>query len=229
MLGAMVNKDLKTTGIVLRRTNYGEADRILNLITPLGKVSAIAKGVRKERSKLAGNIEMFSLTDYVIHFKNGEMGVITSARMREHYGNLIKSFDYMELAAMILKKISRLSENNDNEAFFDITRQSLAGLNNGVNLALVEGWFLLKAAKASGEEVNLYRDVNGEKLQSGMQYDWNGSELAFSLKDGGEYGTDEIKMLRLMQSSSLNVIQKVKVDEALITRVLNLARVSSKL
>ena len=47
------NKDLKTLGIVLRRTNYGEADRILNLITPVGKVAAMAKGVRKEKSKLA--------------------------------------------------------------------------------------------------------------------------------------------------------------------------------
>lgn len=229
MLGAMVNKDLKTSGIVLRRTNYGEADRILNLITPVGKVSAIAKGVRKEKSKLAGNIEMFSLTDYVIHFKNSEMGVITSARMIEHYGDIIKSFDCMELAAMILKRISRLSENNDNEAFFDITKQSLMGLNNGVNMALVEGWFLLKTAKASGEEVNLYRDVNGEKLQAGVRYDWNGSESAFYLKDNGEYGTDEIKMLRLMQSSNLNVIQKVKVDGDLVERVLKLARVSSKL
>ena len=45
---------LRTFGYVLRRTNYGEADRILNIITPSGKISAIAKGVRKEKSKLAG-------------------------------------------------------------------------------------------------------------------------------------------------------------------------------
>ena len=43
-------KDLKTRALVLRRTNYGESDRILNLITPVGKVSAMAKGVRKEKS-----------------------------------------------------------------------------------------------------------------------------------------------------------------------------------
>lgn len=47
-------RDVKTLAYVMRRTNYGEADRILNLITPEGKMSAIAKGVRKEKSKLAG-------------------------------------------------------------------------------------------------------------------------------------------------------------------------------
>ena len=51
--------DIKTLAYVLRRTNYGEADRILNIITPNGKISAIAKGARKEKSKLAGGIEMF--------------------------------------------------------------------------------------------------------------------------------------------------------------------------
>lgn len=51
--------DLRTQAIVLRRTNYGESDRILNLLTPEGKVSVIARGVRKEKSRLAGSIELF--------------------------------------------------------------------------------------------------------------------------------------------------------------------------
>ena len=48
----MQSKDIKTCAYVLRRTNYGEADRILNIITPLGKMSVIAKSVRKEKSNL---------------------------------------------------------------------------------------------------------------------------------------------------------------------------------
>ena len=59
--------DLRTEAIILRRTDYGEADRILNILTPSGKISAIAKGVRKARSKLAGGIEMFTLAELLIH------------------------------------------------------------------------------------------------------------------------------------------------------------------
>ena len=63
----MVNsKDLRTKAIVLRRTDYGEADRILQLLTPSGKRSVIARGVRKEKSKLAGGIELFSVRGGVI-------------------------------------------------------------------------------------------------------------------------------------------------------------------
>ena len=54
-------KTIRTKAIVIRRTNYGEADRILQLLTPdYGKVSVMARGVRREKSKLAGGIELFA-------------------------------------------------------------------------------------------------------------------------------------------------------------------------
>ena len=43
--------DIRTKALVLRRTNYGEADRIINFLTEQGVIAAIAKGVRKEKSK----------------------------------------------------------------------------------------------------------------------------------------------------------------------------------
>ena len=51
---------MKTEGIVLRSMRYGEADRILHLYTPhLGRVSAIAKGVRRAKSRFGGRLEPF--------------------------------------------------------------------------------------------------------------------------------------------------------------------------
>jgi DNA repair protein RecO (recombination protein O) len=56
-------KTIVTKGIVLTRTDYGEADRILHFLTPdQGKIAGIAKGVRKSKSKLAGGIELFSVS-----------------------------------------------------------------------------------------------------------------------------------------------------------------------
>ena len=53
--------DLKTDAIVLKRVNYREGDRIITFLTPDGRLSAIAKGARKEKSKLAGGIEILFL------------------------------------------------------------------------------------------------------------------------------------------------------------------------
>jgi len=55
-------KKIVTSAIVLSRINFGEADKIVTFITPSsGKLSCIARGARKIKSKLAGGIELFSV------------------------------------------------------------------------------------------------------------------------------------------------------------------------
>lgn len=223
-----MQNEIKTKSYVLRRTNYGEADRILNLITPSGKLSAIAKGVRKEKSKLAGGVEMFSFTELNIHKGKGEFGTITSAKMIAFYDNLLKDYGRMELASMILKKINNAAEGSDSPRFFEITDESLRALNAGVNSALVETWFLLNLAVASGEDVNLYRDVNGERLSPDKNYVWDVSESAFYKKENGEFSADEIKMLRLMLTNKLEIAARVKDYAILAPKLLKFARIIAK-
>jgi DNA repair protein RecO (recombination protein O) len=87
---------LKTEGIVLRSLRYGEADRILHLYTPdRGRVSAIAKGVRRARSRFGGRLEPFFRLQLVLYEGRSELLTVTSAetvaahpRLREHAGAL---------------------------------------------------------------------------------------------------------------------------------------------
>lgn len=223
------SRDIRTLGYVTRRTNYGEADRILNIITPVGKIAAMAKGVRKEKSRLAGGVEMFTLTDFNIHRGKSDLAVVTGAKMIKHHGNIVKDFERLELAGMVLKKTSMAAESSDSSDYFMITRQSLTGLDCGFNCELVEGWFLLNLLRAMGEEVNLYRDINGEKLDGKERYEWGLGENCFCRKANGEYGVDEIKMLRLMSSVELGVASRVKGVEEMSRRVLPLIRVFAKM
>lgn len=220
----MRNEDLKTEGIILRRTNYAEADRILNIITPVGKVAAIAKGVRKPKSKLAGGVEMFCLSELVVHRGKGELGIITSARMKKQNGEIVKDLERMEIAAEMLKKIDKAAEGVGQGEFFEILRQSLEGLNNGMDLKLVVSWFRLNFKRASGEEMNLYRDNTGEKLAEGQRYDWLGAEEAFVVSENGEAGVNEIKMLRLMATMDLAVVGRIKVNAELIWRIYDIIK-----
>ena len=219
------NKDIRTEGFVLKRTNYGEADRILNIITPLGKFAVIAKSVRKAKSKLAGSIEMFSLIDFNIHQGRSEFGVVTGAKMLEYYGEILHDYRRMELSGMILRKISQAAESANSEEYFNMTKQCLSGLNAGWNVDLIEAWFLLHLMRVMGEEMNLYRDKSGEKLVEGQNYSFDYTASAFVVDDGGEFGTNEIKMLRLLTTAKLNVVQKVRVDDLMLQNILDLVRV----
>lgn len=218
--------DLKTSGIILHRTNYGEADRIINLITPEGKKSVIAKGVRKPRSKLAGGIEMFTMNEVQLHFRpNSDFGILTSAKMLTPYTNILKDYDRLKLAGLIMKRINQSSEHVDNPAWFDITKQSLAELNQPTPSNLIETWFWLHLAYASGEEPNFYRDVTNTKLQPDQTYTWSIPDNAFAPHPSGPYGSNEIKFLRLLTTTNLSTTKRIKTTPAVLANSLNLARI----
>ncbi len=228
MLISMNDSNVKTYGYVLRRTNYAEADRILNLITPIGKIAAMARGARKEKSKLAGGIEMFTLTEYNLHKGKGDLMVVTGARMVEHYNEIVKDFDIMQLAGMFLKRVSIASENSDSSDYYGILDQSLRALNDGIQKELVETWFFLNLLKSMGEEVNLYRDSLGRKLEIEKKYEWNKFENCFDESINGGYSENEIKLLRLMVSLEINVVKKIKTNEQMLEKALTLARIAAK-
>ena len=87
---------LKTEAVVLRGIRYGEADRILHLYTPeRGRVSAIAKGVRRAKSRFGGRLEPFFRLNLVLYQGKSDLMTVTSAetiaghpRLREHGASL---------------------------------------------------------------------------------------------------------------------------------------------
>ena len=116
-------RDLKTKAIVLKRTDYGEADRILQLLTPEGKFSVMAKGVRRSRSKLAGSVELFSVSEVVIHEGKGELGILTGAKLLEHYDAFVRDIELLELGGALMREASRRAEQVETLEFFNILRQ----------------------------------------------------------------------------------------------------------
>ena len=73
----------RTAGIVMRRRNQGEADRVLTLCTPLGKIEVIVKGARKIRSRKAGHVEMFARSNFVISRVKNSWDIVSQAEMVE--------------------------------------------------------------------------------------------------------------------------------------------------
>lgn len=217
-------RDIKTMGYVLRRTNYGEADRILDLITPLGKIAVLARGVRKARSKLAGGIELYTLSDFDIHRGRGELAILTGARMRRFYGNFLSDATKMALAVEILKRINRAAEHTESAEHFALVDQSFASINAGRDLELVKAWFLVNLCRVMGEELNLYRDLHGEKLAADRRYRWQSFERAFEPDEAGEFSAAEIKLLRLMSGHDLELLLRIKYEPQILEPIMKLVR-----
>jgi len=105
---------VKTQAVVLRSIRYGEADRILHLYTPhRGRVGAIAKGVRRTRSRFGGRLEPFFRLDLVLHEGRGELLTVTAAETVDGYARLRADGGALDAAARACDAVSRLFETDE--------------------------------------------------------------------------------------------------------------------
>lgn len=102
---------LKTEAVVLRSIRYGEADRILHLYTPRrGRVGAIAKGVRRARSRFGGRLEPFSHVALVLHEGRGDLLTVTAADALRPHARLRDAAATLDAAARACDAVGRLFE-----------------------------------------------------------------------------------------------------------------------
>jgi DNA repair protein RecO (recombination protein O) len=105
---------LRTEAIVLRSIRYGEADRILHLYTPMhGRLSAIAKGARRTRSRFGARLEPFFHVRVVLHEGRGDLFTVTSADTLAAHGALRDHACTLDSAARACDAVSRLFETGD--------------------------------------------------------------------------------------------------------------------
>lgn len=203
-------KSTRTRAIVLRRTNYGEADRILQVLTPLGKRSVMAKGVRREKSRLAGGIELFAICDIVITEGKGDLGILTSARLIQFYRHIMEDYDTMQFAYEVIKQVTRASEMVDEPEWYDVLAEVLMALDSlTISRQLIQTWFYLRYSALLGAELSLVSDMNGKRLQSDLRYSYDVSEKGLRENVQGDITADHIKYMRLVNAKSLTVLAQI--------------------
>ncbi|MEG3067513.1 MAG: DNA repair protein RecO [Syntrophaceticus schinkii] len=99
----------KAEAIVLRSIVYGEADRILTLFTREdGKVSAIAKGVRKTTSRLRGAVQLFSHTRLVL-YSGRSLDTVSQGEAEDEFSYLERDLECFATASYCAELVSRLT------------------------------------------------------------------------------------------------------------------------
>lgn len=119
----------QTEAIVVHRRDQGEADRVLTLCTPLGKLTAIAKGVRRVRSRKAGHLELFVHTRLVLARSRSSWDVITQAETVEPHVELRGELVRGSYARYLVELYDRfVAEGEGGEGVFDLLRRALGYL-----------------------------------------------------------------------------------------------------
>jgi len=199
-----MNQQQVTVGIVLARVDYGEADRIITFLTPgSGKLRLMAKGVRRIKSKLAGGVELFSVTNLTYVRGRGDIGTLVSARLVTHYGKIVQNIDRTMLGYGLIQRLDRATEDEPEQDYFHLLEQGFSALDDAsISLDLVKLWFTAQLLRLNGYQPNLQTEPDGTKLAADKQYEFSFDDSAFVARSDAPYGASTIKFLRLVFSGN---------------------------
>jgi DNA repair protein RecO (recombination protein O) len=115
---------------VLRRQDFGEADRVLTLYSPtLGKVRAIAKGVRRPKSRLGGNVELFTHVNVLVA-QGRNLDIVTQAQAVLPFHGIRDDLWKAAYASYAAELVDRFTEERlENRAIFELLLEVLTHLD----------------------------------------------------------------------------------------------------
>ncbi|TMG02504.1 MAG: DNA repair protein RecO [Chloroflexi bacterium] len=208
--------------VVLRKLDYGEADRIFTLLTSThGKVGAIAKGVRRPSSKLGPSLELYGHVDVLLAKGRGELDVVAQVQRVPGY-RIEGDVERMAHAALIAELAERVCEDRHPvDGVYELAVTAMAELGRETQPRRASAWFLMSALDLLGYAPQLISCASCESPLPAQP-------AAFSPEAGGLLcdrcampsmplvPLAAIKVLRLMASGDLETYRRLKLDEALI-------------
>lgn len=138
-------------GIVLRSYPFGEADRVVVLLSPNnGKIRTVAKGVRKTKSRFGGRLEPFTHVDLVL-YEGRNLDTITQVAMLEPFPRLREDLDAVVAAGTMVEAVDAVAQEDEAAIrLFLLLQRGLKALEAGTRGADLITSFLLKLADVVG-------------------------------------------------------------------------------
>ncbi|MFQ5434628.1 MAG: DNA repair protein RecO [Anaerolineae bacterium] len=162
----------RTEAIVMRRTDFGEADRLLTLFSRAqGKMKAIAKGARKPQSRKTGHVELFMRSQFLVA-KGKELDIITQAEMAEGYAALRQDLVKATYASYLVELLDRFTAEHDRHpVMYELIANALGWLADGRDPLLVARYYELHLLSRAGFQPQLFQCVGcGEPVVEQDQF-----------------------------------------------------------
>ena len=217
----------RVAAIVLKRRDQGEADRLLTVLTrDRGKVTLLAKGVRRAASRKAGHVEPFTYVELLVA-KGKSLDLVTQAETIEAHRRLREDLWRSSWAYTVAELADAFSQDDDpNALLFDLCLETLGRLNGDGEPTLIVQYYELHLLALAGYQPQLFRCVQCSELLK--------PEVNFlSLERGGAlcpaHGANHpgtivlplpvLKVLRFLQSRDWEQVAQLQLSPAVSQQV----------
>ncbi len=216
-------RSFRAEAVVLRHSDWGEADRLLSLFTrEKGKLRAIAKGARKVRSRKGGHLEPF--TRVTLQLAVGrDLHIVTQAETVDAYLSLRDDLEGLGQASYVIELLDRFTyEEGDNVPLYNLLTDTLGRLTKTSDPNLTLRYYEIRLLDLVGFRPELMKCAHcGEDIKAEDQY--------FSAEQGGvlcpiggrgvegvrPVSMDALRYLRHFQRSSYKRAARAKIPPAI--------------
>lgn len=221
----------RTTGIIIKRSDVGEADRVLTIMTPAGKLVASARGVRKTASRLAGHLELLSHCQ--LQLASGRnRDVVTQSVAIERFDALQHSLVTMAAGYYVAEMTDALVGDEDAAApVYAHLRDTLHMMCTPCEVAMVVHWYTLQLCDAVGYRPQLTAcTVCGTVLDQDAKH-WSIAQGGMVCPECARRDAHVVvislalfKLLRFVQREPLDVVAQTHQSEAVHDAMFQLMR-----
>ncbi|NNJ10152.1 DNA repair protein RecO [Chloroflexales bacterium ZM16-3] len=155
----------RTEAVILRRSDFAEADRLLLIATPAGKSRVVAKGVRKTTSRIAGHIELFTY-DSMLLAVGRNLDIITQSQAINSFARMHAEIVRLSCAYYVAELYDKLTEEGEeNRPLFQLLVDTFMAIDQSANPSLVLRAYELRLLHIAGYRPHLHNcAVCGELL-----------------------------------------------------------------
>ncbi len=193
-------------GIVLRTYKLGEADRIVVFCTRgHGKVRAVAKGVRKTRSRFGGRLEPTSHVQLQLHRGRSELDIVTQTESVDQFRTVREDLDRLGKAMAMLEAVDRVGVDREPDgALYRMLLGGLRALDAGDSALVVPAFYLkLLAHDGVGPEVGVCALCGATDDLVSFDYG-SGGVLCRNCRRGSPLSPDALDLMRMVLGGSLS-------------------------
>ena len=222
----------RTTGIIIKRHKFGEADRLLTIFTAdCGKVRAIAKGAMRPRSKLGGNVELLTHSQLVLA-RGRNLDIVTQAQALDIFLPMRDSLELMSCGFYLAEMVDNFTEENvEDRDMFGLFLDTLRGLSETGDGERIVRYFELRLLGHLGYSPQLHKCANCNKMLKPETNYYNPAQGGVLCRECGypdmsasTISVNALKVLRLWQRSDVDTAGRVKLNAELTREIKGILR-----
>jgi DNA repair protein RecO (recombination protein O) len=216
----MRERQYRVTAIVLKRTDVGEADRLLTLLTPQrGKLRVVAKGARKPSSRKTGHVELFNCVELQIAVAR-EIDIVTQAQTLEPFLPLRGDLDRLSYAYYFAELVDRfVREESEQGEVFPLMLDALHWLEETRHLGRTARFFEMQLLDTLGYRPQLQVCIHSKEAllpeENFFSPEAGGilkPQYRDAYRDSISVPVNALKVLRYLQTSSFNQLEQLKLS-----------------